>query len=379
MDVRAYLLATTTNATTGVGTIATGVEIQKHIDEMGTEVYNNSVDFSKMLRRVSINQLAYIWNVVTESAAGSGLTNTSFLFHTEGLGNVPIASTKKQLMAAAVGYRTDYGVSGLMVAAGMGSQIAEEARYAIEALAVGEEKQIICGTATSAYGTASGFAGLLQLMGSYVTFTHTTTVFGIARVSGGTYLDVSLVAATATTANNGTDGTAQGDTLSLPDLDAAITLSDNRGGKGHNRIFFCSNDRRDEIDQLLQAQQRFIAPSVEIAGGFRVSSYKNIPIIGSRFMDKNGIVFASANNTATTHYSYADQAMYLIDLDYMFMAHPGGMNAKHVPVSGGEITGNTQASFSGRSDQEGGYFKTYGVFVMKRFDTSVLIYNLKDI
>lgn len=362
MEVRAAL--NTTSNTTGVlGSSAGGAEIQKIIQDLSHQAFNSSQEFAPMVRRVNImdGNLAYIWNLSTESATGSGYSNSSFAFYSDGGTGTAQASTKIQLYALAKAYRTDYAVTGLMVAAGAMETLADEAREAVSALAVGEERAIISGTGTSAYGFSGSFPGLLQLMGSYTTFGDTDTIYGIARASGKAYMDVGLVGAGATSA----------DSLSLPDLDAAITLSDNRGAKAHRRVFLCSNDRRDEIDQLLQAQQRFVAPSLEIEGGLRVSSYKNIPIVGSRFMDKNGITWNGAAKSA----SAADQAMYLLDMDNVFMAHVAGVNATHVPVVG---TGQN-STFDGRADVTGGYYKSYGTLVMKRFDTSVLIYNLSDL
>jgi len=366
MAVRAAL-TTTTNTTGVLGSSAGGAEIQKLIHELIVPAFNNKQDLGPMLRRVNMDQLSYIWNLSTESASGSGFTNSSFSFYTDGGNGTAAASTKTQLFAIAKAYRTDYAVTGLMMASGARDQLSDEARFAVEALAVGEERAMISGTGTSAYGFASSFPGLLQLMGSNATFGDTDTIYGVARATARDELDVSLVGAGATTA----------DSLALADLDAAVTLSDNRGAKGNSRIFFCSNDRRDEIDQLLQAQQRFVAPSIEIEGGFRVSSYKNIPIIGSRFMDKNGITW---NGTAKT-LSAADQSMYLLDMDNLFMAHVAGVNATHVPIVGGNATGGVPVAgaFYGRGDITGGYYKSYGTLVMKRFDTQVLIYNLTDI
>lgn len=363
MDVRAAL-STTTNTTGVLSSAAGGAEIQKRIQELSVKAFNSAQDFVPLLRRINVDQLAYIWNLSTESSLGSGYSNSSFVFYGDGAAGTAQASTKTQLYAVAKAYRTDYAVTGLMMAAGASDQLAEEAREAVQALAVGEERAVISGTGTSAYGYAGAFPGLLQLMGSYATFGDTDTIYGTARASARIELDVGLVGAGATSA----------DSLALADLNAAITLSDNRGAKMNRRVFLCSNDRRDEIDTLLQAQQRFVAPSMEIEGGFRVSSYKNIPIIGSRFMDKNGITW----NGATKTLSAADQAMYLLDLDNLMMAHVAGVNATHVPILGGQHTTGV-ANFTARADVVGGYYKSYGTLVMKRFDTSVLIYNLTDI
>lgn len=357
MDVRATL-NTTTNTTggdsrTGVG----GVEIQKRIEEIPVEAFNRETDLARLLRRRNGNQLAFIWNVTTESAAGGGLATSSFAFYSDGGTGTPQRSAKTQLVASAKSYRTDYEVSNLMIAAGIGNQLQEEATHAARDLAVGEERSIICGSDTSAYGFSSAFAGLLQLMNSNATLGDTTTIFGTARASARDELDVGLVAGAATSAA----------ALALSDLDAALTISSKRGAKNHRRIWFCSEDRRDEIDDLLVSNQRFVAPSINVEGGFRVSSYRAIPIIGSRFMDKNGRTWDGSVTAA----SHLDQAMYLLDLENIHMYHVAGVNASHVPLVGAEA--------QQRADVRGGYYKSYGVLVMTRFDTQVLIYNLTDI
>lgn len=362
MEVRAALSTTTSNDWSA-GTTYGGAEIQKKVEEMPIAAYNSQTDLAKLLARKNINQLAYIWNLIAESSVGTGVTNGSFKFFNDGGTGVPSASAKIQLAAIAKSWRTDYAVTGLMIAAGMGNQLADEARFAAEALAIGEEKAIICGTGTAAYGFSGSFLGLLQLMGSYASFGETTSVYGIARASSKEYLDVGVVLA----------GTAAVDDLALEDLDAAITTSNKRGGKGGRRIYFCSEDRVDEINQLLQAQQRFttVGSSIEFDGGFRVTAYKNIPIIGSRFMDKNGVTYLATSKSSTA----ADQAMYLLDLNHLFMVHVGGVNATHVPIIG-SVSDSTSNS---AADVVGGYYKSYGTLVMDRFDTHVIICNLTDI
>lgn len=375
MQVRAAL-GTTTNVNTGLGTISSvGVEIQKRIDEMVVQAYNSEVDFSKMLRRVSIPQLAYIWNVAKENAtdSGLGLVSGAAGFYSEGGAVVPATSAKAQLVAIGKSYRADYAITGLMAASAMpGQGMDYEASAAAKDLAVLEERQIIGGSNDEdAYGDSLGFQGLRDLVwySDASLVGSTTAKHGLANsATYRAYLNTQWVLAAAANAL---------DSLTLADLDSAITASDNRGGRGHRRIFLCSNERRDEIDQLLQSQQRFVAPSVEIEGGFRVSSYKGIPIIGSRFMDKNGVKWTGTTSAdITTFYTDADNAMYLLDLDFMMMVHVAGVNAVHVPIGGGNVTAADNTTFSGRADEVGGYFKSYGAFVMKRFDTSVLISNL---
>jgi hypothetical protein len=363
MEVRGALL-TSSNTTGVLGSNAGGAEIQKRIEEMPVQAFNSKTDLAPLLRRVNINQLSFIWNLTTEDSAGSGVTNTSFSFHSEGGTNTPNPSTKTQLYGVAKGYRADYDLSGLMLAAGMGDQLLEEAKYAAEALAIGEEKQIVSGTDSDAYGVSGGFDGLSDLISSNATFAAVNSKYGTNMATARLELNSSLVAAGATSL----------DDLSLADLDSAITLSNKRGAKGNRRVFFCSEERLDEIAQLLQAQQRFVSTgnTVEFDGGFRVLAYRRIPIVGSRFMDKAGILYTGSTNTDWDSFREAtDKAMYLLDIDNIFMAHVAGVNATHVPIVGGAA-----ANYETRADVKGGYYKSYGVLVVRRFDTQVLIYNL---
>ena len=230
----------------------------------------------------------------------------------------------------------------------------EKAKYYLKLL---EEKAMLCGTDTSAYGFSGSFDGLLQLMGSYSTFGDTDTVYGIARASGKDYLDVGLVAA-------GAEATANFD---MTFLDSAITVSkkqDGNKGDDGSKIFLCSEERVDEISQFMQPQQRFPLKVAEGAFGFRVLEYRGLPIIGSRFMDKNGITWNGATKTS----SYADNSMYLLAMDFVKHYILDGVDFVHVPIMG--------ADSNQRNDVSGGYFKTYGLFLMKRFDNQVLIYNL---
>lgn len=364
IKVRAALKSASNTTGGDTRTTLGGNEVQKIIDDQVVDAFNSKVDVSPLLAKRAMNQVGYLWNITAETSSGSGVANSSFSVYTEGSNGTPQPTTKYQLYATVKSYRTDYELTNLMRLVGMGNQLAEEARYAVEALAIGEEKMIICGTDASAYGVSSAFLGLLQLMQSYTTFGDTTSIYGTSRASGKAHMDVGIVLA----------GASSADSLSLEDLDAAITTSDKRGGKGKRRIFLCSIDRRDEINRLLQPQQRFTGGSLEIEGGFSVATYKNIPIIGSRFMDKNGVTY---NGSADSN-SHADQAMYLLDLDEIFMAYAGGVNAVHTPIIGADI-GTGMGSFTSRSDAVGGYYKSYGVLVMRRFDTQVIICNLTDI
>lgn len=356
MEVRAAL--TTTSHTTGgdqrsgIG----GVEIQKLIDRMIIDTFNRSVDLTPMLKRKNINQLAYIWNL----RKNLGSTDKATIYGDGGTGT-PYPSVKEQCFAAAKSIRSDYAVTGLTEAATSSfyDAIRDEAATAIDSLAIKFEKMVISGTVTGAYGDASSFDGLHNLMKTYSLGTDTTAFYGLTRASGSTHLDCGLVAA-------GTTGSSTG-VLTLKILNSAITTSNKRGAKGHNRVFFVSEERGDEIDEMLQVHQRFVAGAglLEIEGGFSISTYKRIKIIRSRFMDQSGVT-----NTGSVDYDTdADNSMYLLDLDHIFIAVIDGVFAKHVPVNMGSDAGI-------RYDERGGYFKTYAVLVMDRVDSQVLIYNL---
>ena len=353
LSVRAALTSTANttggDARTGIG----GNEIQKMIDKVITDDVNRDVDLLPLIPRKPMNQLSFLWNIRTNLGSTSKAA-----FYSDGAGGTPYESTKVQYFGVALALRSDYAVTGLVQAAASGfyDALEDEARDALSRMIIVEENAIISGDDTAAYGVTSAYLGLLQLMDSNATFSDTTTIFGVARAGARDELDVSLVAAGATTQ----------DALSLADLDASIRLSDDAGGKGHRRIFFCSTARGYEINQLLQPQGRFVigAGSLPLDGGTRVTSYLGIPIVTSRFMDKNGVTW---NGTTKTR-SATDAAMYLLDLDNIEFRVVAGVDRTHVPVNGNAT--------NIRNDEVGGYFKTYAILVMRRFRTQVLIYNL---
>lgn len=369
MEVRTSL-GSTTNAELWGGSTVGGAEINKAIDKMIVDNINRGVDLRPLVARKPLDQLAYIWNVRTDL----GSTGKA-AFYSEGAEGTPYGSSKVQLYANALSLRSDYEVTGLMQAASRSyyDSMADEAKDAIDQMKLIEEREMICGTDASAYGVASGYNGLLQLMrwfGSNGGDTEgtaakdmgdTTTVFGRTRSddTNDEVLDCSYVIA-------GTASSATG-VLELKHLDEAVDRSDKHGAKGHERVFFCSVERGSEINRLLQPQQRF-AGTLELEGGFKIATYRGIPIITSRYMDKNGATNVSTWDSSTN----ADNSMYLLDLDYIEMRILAGVDAKHVPVVG-DVGGT--AGYN-RADVAGGYFKTYGVFVMKRFHTQVHICNL---
>jgi hypothetical protein len=367
IEVRGALLSTSNN-NLWAGTTAGGAEINKLIDQMIVDTINRNVDLRPIISRKPMDQLAYIWNIRTDL----GSTAKS-AFYSEGATGTPYPSTKKQLYATALALRSDYEVSGLMMAASASyfDALADEAKDAIDALKINEEKAMICGSETNSYGLTSAYNGLAQCMKWYQTnggdtegtaankMGDTTAIYGWTRgttsAAVSAFTDVSYVLA-------GTVATSTG-VLELKHLDEAIDRSDKHGGKGDNRIFFCSVERASEINRLLQPQQRF-SGTLELEGGFKIATYKGVPIISSRYMDKNGCT----NTTTWDSSTDADNSMYLLDLDHIEMRILGGVDAKHVPIMG--------LSTAIRSDVQGGYIKTYGVFVMKNFNKQVNICNL---
>jgi hypothetical protein len=342
MEVRAGLLTTSNNDWSG-GTTLGGAEINKVVDSMIEDALNRDVDFWPLIEKESVSQLAKIWNV----RINLGSTNKS-RFYSEGGAGTAFLSQKVQLYESAKALRSDYEVSGLMQASSSSyyDALADELGDAVSSHAIALEKSVICGSDASAYGFSGAFPGLLQLMGSFVYNGDTTTVHGIARAGGKAYLDVGVV-------------DASGGALTLAMLDSAITKARKAGAKNDRLVFMCSYERHDEINQLLQAQQRF-AGTLNLEGGFSVSTYKRVPIVPSLYMDKNGV-----NGSGAT---YADNALYLVNLDRCAFFNVAGVMAQHVPLgaSGDDV----------RKDVSGGYVKTYGAFRFKEFTKHVLVANV---
>jgi hypothetical protein len=347
MEIRTAL-RTDTNTDGVVHSAAGGAEIQKLIDRAIVDSVNRMTDFRGVVRRRPHNQLAYIWNIRT------GLGN-KVAFYPEGDTGTPDPSPKLQLNAVAKSIRSDYEVTGLHASASASyyNAIADEAIDAASALVLAEEMCFISGADTNAYGMTGAYDGLLQLMGSFAAFGDTDVIYGLARAGARPALDVGVVLADPTSAV----------ALELKHLDATITSSNKAGGKGRNRAFVVSEERHDEINQLLQSQQRFLG-TLELEGGFSVSTYKRVPILASRFMDKNGITWDGVAKTK----SYADNSLYLLVMDNIEFRVLNGVDMVNVAIMGSDA--------SQRSDVFGGYLKTYGVFVMKEFTEQVLLANL---
>lgn len=360
-------LTSTTNVTGGLGSSNWGgVEIQKKVDTMIADTINRGVDLRPLVKRRPMDQLTYHWNIRSDLGSTSKAA-----FYSEGATGTPYPSTKYGCYAVALGIRSDYEVTGLMVAgsASYYDALSDEAQTALDDLKLAEEKAMICGDVTGAYGLTSSYLGLNNLMRWHSSnggdtegtannkMADVTAVYGNTRADSalGKVFDVSYVIA-------GTVASATG-VLELKHMDKSIDLSDNHGGKGDNRVFFCSTYRGSEINRLLQPQQRF-AGTLNLEGGYTLATYKGIPIISSRYMDKNGATNTGSWDSSTN----ADNSMYLLDLDQIEFRILAGVDAQHVPVQGEDQYN--------RKDVSGGYFKTYGVFVFRTFQRHVHLSNL---
>ena len=356
---------------TGVG----AVFIQKEIDRMVIETYNNGVDFSPMVVRTTMRQLADMWNLRVNRGS-----STKVAFYGDGAGGTPQPSQYLQLFAPAKSLRSDYEVTGITIAAAASyfDAINTEARVALQAMAQVEEQAFICGDDTSSEGTgltetgtvgvSGAYKGLYQLMSSAVAvaagsgggLNDASAVYGSTRSSTVTNREFKLNVGCVATAGNATNP------ISVQNMDDAITISNIKGGKGHNRIFLTSERRYKKIKDLIAPQGRFVigASMAQLDGGAEVLSWDNNKIIASRYMALTGV---TADGTDAT-FSDADNSTYLLDMDFIKFVNVAGVDRKHVPIAG--------ADANQRNDVEGGYYKTYGIFTMRRFDTQVLIYNL---
>ncbi len=320
-------LTTTTNVTSGFDATY-GVEIMKAVDRKIQEILNNRTVLRAVIPRKSMGgQLSYHWNIRTEN-------NDSSTFYSDGGDGTASTGAKIQLIATAKSFRTDWEVTNLSKAAmeSYFDAVADELGNAAVAHSIKEEKQIIGGTDTGCYGDASGFLGMKQLLSSYVTLSDTTSVFGIARASGKTYLDCQLVDAGA-------------DAISLLDLDASDTAIKKKGGQ--TWMYLCGFNTHDKISQLLQSQQRF-NDKVEVAGGFQVLTYRGAMIVPSEYMDKFG---SSDTETAVAVLGKGIWEMRVL-----------------------KEASNTPATM-GRTDSVGGFITTYEVLVTKDLTKNCLLYN----
>ena len=105
---------------------------------------------------------------------------------------------------------------------------------------------------------------------------------------------------------------ALGADITLESLDEAIDK--NIGNPG---LIVTSRAGRRKINAALQAQQRFI-DRTEIAGGFRVTTYNDIPVVPSTNIPDTLLVDAAGSVTSLTGGSTT--AIFMIDLQDVFMS-----------------------------------------------------------
>jgi len=376
LQIRTALDSTTEveggDARTGVG----AVFIQKEIDRMIRETINKDTDFRQLVPRKTMRQLAKIWNLKTSI----GSTVKTAVYSDGGTGT-PYPNQYLQLFAPAISYRSDYEVTGMTMAASASyfDALDTEARDALASHALTEEQMMILGDDTSSeatgltlngkVGVASGFKGLKQLLSSAVAladgnsggFGDASTVFGSTRSSTVGDREYKLNVKTVNTSSSAQNP------LSKSNMNTAITTSNVAGGKRSNRIFLCSEDRLDEVSDLITPQGRYVqgASTVELDGGMSVLAWKTIKIIGSRLMALNGV---TSSDGTTAVFVDTDNCMLLLNMDAITFWNVSGVDARHVPILG--------ADASQRSDVEGGYFKTYGVMTVDEFTKHVVIWNL---
>jgi hypothetical protein len=94
-----------------------------------------------------------------------------------------------------------------------------------------------------------------------------------------------------------------GGTLALKNLDEIIDLVETNAGQpiGSDWMFVMSPRMVSSVGQLLTNQQRFMAPTVEIAAGLNVPSYRDIPLVKSSFLSPRSTAMSTVSTaTATT-------------------------------------------------------------------------------
>ncbi len=329
-----------------------GVETQVIIDRMIIDAFSRDTEFNKIVtrERMQPGTITHSWNLQGDA----GLTKS--IFYNEGGKHIPNPSLRKNCIVVAKSLRSDYEVSGLLIAGGFFDVLAAEGRDALTQMNLVEEQAFVNGTDASD-GVTGSYLGLHQLLLQNTAHGDTSAIYGLTRGTDDE-LDVQAV-------DGGTSGTARG-VLDLADMDAIITKCDKRK-LGGRRVFLMSFERMDEVQQLLQPQQRF-SGGIEQPAGFRVPTYRTVPLVRSKRMSFVGVTnTGSASNDAST-----DAVIFYLDMDNIVFKTVGGVDKAHIPIMG---NGDTNNSFS-RSDVRGGYYKTYGMIVVKRFDSQGMIWNL---
>lgn len=330
-EMRAALSGVTN--TGGVEPNYGSVEVNARIDKMIQDAAPKFSEIRMLIPREAHDQGSVIWNVRT-----SNNTSTSWGYSLSESGsntNTPAAGSKVQLSAAIKTFRTDWEVEGFFEAMSKSfyNAVQDEIMNAVEIHVDEEEKQILTGNDAGGYGDTSGYLGLKQIVNSFVTIGDTTSVYGVTRASGKTYMDAGVVDAEAAA-------------FKIAYLDAALTEMKKR--KGKPGMFVVSYDRYDEINAELQAQQRFLG-TLNLEGGFTISTYQGVPIVRSIYMDKTG-----ESDTDTK----------------IFLISAGNLVMKTL------VETTNQEADLGRYDATGGFVKTYEVLQNKDLTKNVVIDDL---
>ena len=369
----------TTTETTG-GDTRTGVGavfINKEIDKMIRDTGNRTTDLRQLVQRKTIMQEAKIFSLKTSLGSTSKTT-----VYSEGGTGVPYPNQYLQCVVPTISYRSDYEVTGKVIASSSSyfDALATEAKDAVLSHLLTEEQMFIFGDDTTAetgrltlngtVGVSGSFKGLYQLLRSAVTpvsgitggFADTTSVYGHVKSATITDRQYALNCKTVCTSDSASNP------LSIPNMNAAISASEIAAGKGGNRIFLCSVLRMDAISDLIAPQGRYVqgASSVELDGGQRVLAWRGYKIISSRFMTNYSVV--STNGTSCIFTPSTDNCVLFLNLDNIEFDNVAGVDMKHRAYLG--------ADASQRSDVEGGAFFTYGALVMTKFNDQVVIWNL---
>lgn len=121
--------------------------------------------------------------------------------------------------------------------------------------------------------------------------------YQVANFSQGTGSNAYVNALEFASASGGT-------TMALKYLDEIIDLVETNQGampSGSDWMFLMSPRMVSSVGQLLTNQQRFMAPTVEIAAGLNVPSYRDIPLVKSSFLSPRSAAMGTVTTaTATT-------------------------------------------------------------------------------
>ena len=130
---------------------------------------------------------------------------------------------------------------------------------------------------------------------------------------------------------------------------------------------FFSERRMNRISDLLSPGGRFVfgANAMQLDGGVNVLSWRGIPIVSSRLMALFGVTSTDGSSVTFTD---TDNCVLLLDMDNIFFVNVASIDTIHMPIVGSDT--------SQRSDTSGGWFRTYGTFIVRKFNTQVVIWNL---